>query len=572
MKASYKIYDLKFIKITLNKNVLFFLVCIFLLQFGNNYAQTLADCKAIKEEGFTAMDRLDYPVALEYLTKAQVIAEKNNWYLEIFETRNNIGLIYTSLSDYGEALNYFLDAYTVAIKHLDASNEMSVLNNIAVIYSMEKNFDKGREYYLKAYHLAKKVNNESKIAIYAFNLAKIAHINNELDEAEIYLEEIKTFSKINDAMQFQRSYMRAENYLLRGEYEISKKILFDLESQSSKKDFANKDNNSATLSLISKAYFLEKNYERSIFYLQKCLKVTEDFETRAYLYSTLSEAYVFQNQYNNALGAMKMMVASNDSISKRKNQNLYESNKVKFEVLNYKTDLEASIAGSKLDRKIFSIAIVFLAVLIFFVYRTFRNRAIKLEQKKIIAEGQQRIIGLELEKEKSDNLILEKQLNENAHDALLEREQLKREIEERNRKLSAKALYLSGRNEMIEEMVQSLSKLQDVDQNDLIKTHIKALREHLKSDAEWDEFIIHFEEVNQGLLTVLKVRHPTLNSNDIRFICYIYMNLSFKEIGSILNITQEACRKRKERISIKMGVDKNVSFYEYLSSIGRPMS
>lgn len=572
MKASYKIYDLKFIKITLNKNVLFFLVCIFLLQFGNNYAQTLADCKAIKEEGFTAMDRLDYPVALEYLTKAQVIAEKNIWYLEIFETRNNIGLIYTSLSDYGEALNYFLDAYTVAIKHLDASNEMSVLNNIAVIYSMEKNFDKGREYYLKAYHLAKKVNNESKIAIYAFNLAKIAHINNELDEAEIYLEEIKTFSKINDAMQFQRSYMRAENYLLRGEYEMSKKILFDLESQSSKKDFANKDNNSATLSLISKAYFLEKNYERSIFYLQKCLKVTEDFETRAYLYSTLSEAYVFQNQYNNALGAMKMMVASNDSISKRKNQNLYESNKVKFEVLNYKTDLEASIAGSKLDRKIFSIAIVFLAVLIFFVYRTFRNRAIKLEQKKIIAEGQQRIIGLELEKEKSDNLILEKQLNENAHDALLEREQLKREIEERNRKLSAKALYLSGRNEMIEEMVQSLSKLQDVDQNDLIKTHIKALREHLKSDAEWDEFIIHFEEVNQGLLTVLKVRHPTLNSNDIRFICYIYMNLSFKEIGSILNITQEACRKRKERISIKMGVDKNVSFYEYLSSIGRPMS
>ncbi|RZK09629.1 MAG: hypothetical protein EOO46_13290, partial [Flavobacterium sp.] len=111
------------------------------------------------------------------------------------------------------------------------------------------------------------------------------------------------------------------------------------------------------------------------------------------------------------------------------------------------------------------------------------------------------------------------------------------------------------------------SELPDVSQNIKLKTHIKTLKEHLKTDSEWDNFIVHFEEVNQGLLSTLKEKHPNLSSNDIRFICYVYMNLSLKEIGTIFNITQEACRKRKERIFRKMQIDKDISFYDYLSRL-----
>lgn len=572
MTTSYKTYPAKRSIINMNFKFLFFIVFFCLLFTGRNYAQTLADCQAIKEEGYTAMRKLDYPAALEYLTKAQLLAEKNNWYLEVFETKNNIGIIYMNLSDYGEALEYFLDAYTIAIKHLGANNEMSVLNNIAVIYSMEKDFEKGQEYYLKAYELAKKANNKKKMAIYAVNLVKVAHIFNELDKALNYLEEVKSLSINDEALGFEVQAMVADNYMLRGDLKTAKKILLELDAKTNAKDFRTKENNLTILTLLSRAYFLEKNYDKSIFYLDESMKLAEDFDARASIYSSLSEAYAMKNEYIKALDAMKMMVASNDSIAKRKNEKLYESNKVKFEVTQYKTDLNASIEASKLERKIFGVALLLLSVFIFFLYRTFRNRAIKHEQKKIIAEGKQKIIALELEKEKSDNLLLEKQMNENANEALLEQERLKSEIEQRNRKLSAKALYLSGRNEMIEEMVESLSKLEPVSQNNLIKNHIKALKEHLKSDSEWDEFIVHFEEVNHGLLAALKERHPNLNSNDIRFICYVYMNLTFKEIGAILNITQEACRKRKERITIKMNVDKNTSFYDYLSSIDQPSS
>ncbi|MNS64640.1 hypothetical protein D3C72_977750 [compost metagenome] len=278
---------------------------------------------------------------------------------------------------------------------------------------------------------------------------------------------------------------------------------------------------------------------------------------------------MLQKKDGKALAALRMMVSTRDSLDNMTQKNVYETNKVKFEVLNYKNDLNISREKSRFEHKIFGVSIVFFILLLFFLFRMHRNRIIKQEQKKIIIEREQKIIYLELESEKSNKRMLEQQIKEIESEALLEQERLKNEIEQKNRKLSAKALYLSGRNDMIEEVVNSLSEIPNVSQDNTLKSHIKSLKEHLKSNSEWDNFIIHFEEVNQGFLNCLKEKHPNLTANDIRFICYVYMNLSSKEICSIFNITQEACRKRKERIFNKMEIDKSMSFYEYLSRISR---
>lgn len=551
----------------MNSKSVFFTTFFYLICNYAMYAQSLENCIKIKDSGFVAMDKREYPAALEYLTKAQLIAEKRNYYLQVFEIKNNIAIIYFNLSDYGEALNYYLDAYSVALKHLDANKEMIVLNNIAVIYSVENNFEKGREFYLKAYDLAKKVNDKAKIGLYAINLAKVANSLKEVNTANNYLTEATQYVDKGNPLFYQLEATRAENLLLRGDFENAKKIIFSIYSKTKGKLIKNKEINSTVLSLLARVYALEKNYDQSIFYINAALKETSDFDTRADLFSSLSENYTQKKQFEAALNATKMMVAVRDSLSKVNKDNIYESNKVKFDVQNYKADLNASIEKSKMERKVFITAMFVLLLLLFLIYRMFRSRTIKLEQRKIISDNKQKIMVLQLENEKSEKLLLEKQVKEVENNALLELEKLKREIEQKNRKLSAKALYLSGRNEMIEEIINSLSKAPDVSQNLLLKKHISTLKEHLKADSEWDDFIVHFEEVNHGLLNSLKEKHPSLTSNDTRFLCYLYMNLSSKEICTIFNITQEAYRKRKERIFNKMNIDKNLSFYDYLSSI-----
>jgi len=552
----------------MNAKSLFFTLLFCLISKGHVFGQSLEQCKKTIDSGFVAMDKGNYSVALEYLTRSQIVAEKNNWYQQLFEIKNNIGIIYYNLSEYSEALNYYLDAYTIAIKHLDPKKEMAVLNNIGGMYAMEKKFEKAKEYYLKAYNTAKEENDKVKVALYAINIARAENSLTNPKGAKQYVEEallnLKN-DKNNQVLKVQAEATFAEYLMLEGKLEEAKDILLTLYTKTKKAK--EKEYNMTILNHLAHIYSIEGNTDKSIFYLRLALLNCRDLDMKANFLNALSEAYAKKNDFKNALEAKNEMVRTRDSLAKLTNDKQYENNKVKFEIQNYKNDLNSQREKSSLERKIFISAIVVFVVLLFFVYRMFRSRAIKQEQKKIIAEREQKIIALELEKEKNENLLLEKHVKEIENEALLEQETLKNEIEQKNRKLSARALYLSGRNEMIEEIVDSLSELPDVSQNIKLKTHIKTLKEHLKTDSEWDNFIVHFEEVNQGLLSTLKEKHPNLSSNDIRFICYVYMNLSLKEIGTIFNITQEACRKRKERIFRKMQIDKDISFYEYLSRL-----
>ena len=195
-----------------------------------------------------------------------------------------------------------------------------------------------------------------------------------------------------------------------------------------------------------------------------------------------------------------------------------------------------------------------------FILWVFRSNSIKHRQRKTIVE-------LELAKEKSDYLLIQKQLHEQETLALLEQERFKNELEVKNRKLTAKALYLSSKNDLIEEVLQSLSQNTEIVENLELKKQIRELKNHLKTDTQWDSFFTHFEEINQGFLDRLRHKHDKLTPSDIRYITYLYMNLSNKEIASLLNITPQSCRKRKERLSSKLNIPDNTTLHNYLSMI-----
>jgi tetratricopeptide (TPR) repeat protein len=357
----------------------------------------------------------------------------------------------------------------------------------------------------------------------------------------------------------------AENDLLMGNTGQARKKAEELYGEASNLDF--NDLGTSLRFIITRSYLKERNYSRAIQSAGELLTHKPNAEVKQEVFELLSEAYSGSGSYNEALKYKDSVIAAIKQLEEIKNKALLTNSQVKFEVQNYKNQLEINEEKLTAERTLFySIGAVILAVVTILVL-IFRNRAIKHKQKEAIAERNRQIMALELEKEKNDNLLLEQQIKEKETTALLEQERLKNEIESRNRKLSAKALYLSGRNQLIEDIIDNLSHNPEVAKNTALQNHIKTLKEHLKSDHEWDSFITHFEEVNQGFLNKLKTMHPSLNANDIRFISYIYMNLSTKEIASMLNITLEACRKRKERIASKLELTDNVHLYDYLSTI-----
>lgn len=547
------------------RKLLFFIFL--LLPFTNSIAQynTKANCDSLIKSGVEALNKNQHTHSLELLTQARAIAKKNDWNRQEFLALNNIGANYYKLLEYGEALNYYLEAYTIAIKKLIPKDEMTVLNNIAILYSEEKKYSQAMDYFKRAYTIAKDSKESVKTGIYALNLGNLANEMGNPKLAEVHFKEAAVLLAKEPQFVPIVKMGLANSNLLQGKTQEARDLAQNLLTTTKDLEFYHLDIDLMTI--IAKSYLKENELDQASAYVNKILEKKPNLEVKIELFKLLTEINTKKKAFDLALQYKDSLFNATTKLSEIKNGKLYENSKIKFELQNYKN--QSLLNETKLvnERKIFYSVLLLIVVIVLFVLWTLRNRSLKHKQKKLIAERNEQILALELDNKKTEALLLEKQFNENNAISLLEQERLKNEVELKNRKLSAKALHLSGRNQMIEEILQELAALPQVSKDASLVAHIQSLKNQLKTDNEWDNFITHFEDVNQGFLNSLKAKHPTLTINDIRYISYIYMNLSTKEIASMLNITQESCRKRKERVLSKMELSKEVNLYDYLTSL-----
>lgn len=530
------------------KLYLFFIHVLFSTAIGLNAQE---EVNLIIKEGVNATVERDFSKSLELLNQAKAIAIKNQWHEQQFLAINNIGANYYNMFDYGKALEYYLEAYTIAIKELGSQQEMISLNNIAILYWKEEKFDKSEEYFYKAYEIAKKNNETISLSIYAINLASVANKKNELIKARSFLDEAINLSQDSPDFLLEAKILLVENYLLQGNTEDSKKLAFEILPQLN--DVTNSNLKNKLLLLISGAFERESLIEDAIIYAEMSLSPSITLESKINTFERLSSLLTKHGSYLKALNIKDSLIFAKDKLNTINDGQLFERSKEKFEIENYRKELHDQQKVNQKERNAFYTILGAALVLILLIIWALRNQILKNKQRKILEKRNQKILNLELEKEKNEKLLLEKQL--------------KSEIETKNRKLSAKALFLSDRNKLITTIISELEVNNAINHSSTINQHINTLKGHLKTDEEWESFIKHFEEVNQGFLSNLKRKHSAINANDIRFICYVYMDLSPKEIATIFNITPEACRKRKERISKKLGLSDNNDLYHYLASL-----
>lgn len=526
-------------------------------------AMTIEDCDKKIAIAVLALNKKEHAKSLEILNEIQKIAHDNKWYKQEFLAVNNIGANYYMMLDYGEALDHYLEAYKIALANLDDSSEMIVLNNIAILYSKEKKYNKAEEYFNKAFDIAKTRNDSAKIAIYALNLAVA---NNEKKNPEQSFRFLKIASKYNTQKKItsiiKHSYV--DYLLLKNNYDEAEKESLQLLPLLTEKE--SEDNRISLLLKLSKIYENKNNINKALDYINLANRQNKNLELKEDLYNQYVDLYKKSNQMDKAMLYKDSILTTRDSLNQIKNGKLFENSRIKFELENSQKQLSDSQSSLKKERIIFLIFLCLAVFLIVIFIWALRSSRLRHQQQKILEERNKEITNLELDKEKSEKLLLEKELKEKETRRLLEEEKLKNEIESKNRKLATKALYLSTRNTLIEELVAALSKQVNNPTDRDLKTYIHQLQQHLRQENEYDSFFSHFEEINQHFLINLKNKHPELNANDIRFLSYVYMNLSNKEISSLLNITLEACRKRKERIAKKMNLTESSDLYSYITS------
>lgn len=537
---------------------LLFLLLFFHEISGQN--QSMKYCDSLIKSGIEALYKNEHQISLQKFTAARKIAEQNKYLEQQFIATNCIGLNYYQMSDYSTALDYYLNAYAFAVKNLKSDQEMTVLNNIALVYQQQGKYNEAEKHQKKAYDLAVANNDYIGIGIYAANLAELLNIENRLNDSQKYINIARAalLKKNSPRITIDVDLAQAKNYFQRKKYNESLQILEEL--LPSLKNKENLDSKISALILLSKVYQEKKELSKSLAYLKQAQTENSTYSNLALIYNQFSSFNLENGAPDKALQYKDSLIIVKDSLNALRNQEMYQNIEIKVKL----QDSEKELKSEKQLK--FYIGAFSLAILVLLGW-LFRTSYVRYQQKKVIAENNEHIILLELKNKENQNLLLETEMKKRNAETSVEKEKLMGELESRNRQLAVNAIQLGQRNDKVEEYILQLKNRPEVVDHPYLAKQLDQLKSFLTKEDNHDDFLTHFEKINSQFISALKLKHPDLTLNDIRFICYIYMNLSLKEIASIFNITIEACRKRKERISKRLNLDNSNDLYGYISAI-----
>jgi DNA-binding response OmpR family regulator/DNA-binding CsgD family transcriptional regulator len=130
------------------------------------------------------------------------------------------------------------------------------------------------------------------------------------------------------------------------------------------------------------------------------------------------------------------------------------------------------------------------------------------------------------------------------------------DLEFRNRELTAKAMFLLQKDELLSRTVEILDKIVTGNEEEFI-CRINALIKTLKMnrmDKTWQEFETHFNQVDATFYQRLMTRFPTLTSNEKKLCAFIRLNLSTKEICAITQRSQKSIEMARTRLRQRLNL------------------
>jgi hypothetical protein len=140
-----------------------------------------------------------------------------------------------------------------------------------------------------------------------------------------------------------------------------------------------------------------------------------------------------------------------------------------------------------------------------------------------------------------------------------------------NPNLGRYALELDQKVEVLLKVKNRISNLY-AGVDDPIKAELTSIVNSIKQVSHehklWDDFKLYFEQINPHFLAQLTKKFPLLTPIDLKYCCYLLMNMSNDDIKRLLGINQESVRTHKYRLKKKMFLPKEQDLQSFLRSVG----
>lgn len=193
--------------------------------------------------------------------------------------------------------------------------------------------------------------------------------------------------------------------------------------------------------------------------------------------------------------------------------------------------------------------IVVFLIIVFLIHRNYKKHyTIKHQRELIRSQRELKIKNLNNEKE------LMKIRNDN----------LRQDIDSKNRELGASTMSLIKKNEFLNTIKKELISSENILHLNQV---VKIIDENLNNTDDWKLFEKAFTNVEKDFFKNIKLVHPTLTPNDLKLCAFLKLNLSSKEMAQLLNISPKSVEVKRYRLRKKLELPHDTSLTDYIFNI-----
>ncbi|MBB3698468.1 hypothetical protein KMW28_16100 [Flammeovirga yaeyamensis] len=149
---------------------------------------------------------------------------------------------------------------------------------------------------------------------------------------------------------------------------------------------------------------------------------------------------------------------------------------------------------------------------------------------------------------------------------------IKETLDKREKELTTHALRLLHLNSLIEQLDEKLLHLQQNPEEFTINK-IKSIRRDIKNaenlEKEWEVLNQLFAEVNQPFIKELQELNKGLTDGNLRLCYLIRLNMSTKDIASIMGISINSVKVARKRLRKRLDLSSDVSLNDFILNLGK---
>jgi len=210
--------------------------------------------------------------------------------------------------------------------------------------------------------------------------------------------------------------------------------------------------------------------------------------------------------------------------------------------------------------------IIYLFLFLLVIYFGQRYLSYRIEESRLTENRKQKEkYHTREQKLKEEALIAEKEMER------LRNKTLHLEMIHKEKELANSTMLLIKKNNLLNKLQADLRGVNSSLGNDLAKNSInsliKRIDKEIDNEKQWKVFDMHIEQVYEELFKKLKESYPDLTPRELSLCAYLRMNISSKEIATLMNISARGVEISRYRIRKKLRLDREANLTEFMINL-----